>query len=63
MGHESTLTPEMIRERMKTLNEILRKQGEPVDKKKSRALKKAKKVLEDDCLPRLERYEQPQEHL
>jgi len=58
MGHESTLTPEMIRERMKKLNEILRKQGEPVDKKKSRALKKAKKTLEEDCLPRLERYEE-----
>jgi hypothetical protein len=58
MGHESTLTPEMIRERMKKLNEIVRKHGEPTDKKKYRALKKAKKILEEDCLPRLERYEQ-----
>ncbi len=58
MGEESTLTPEMIRERMKKLNEKLHKQQHQRDKKTSRALEKAQKTLQQDCLPRLERYEQ-----
>jgi transposase len=63
VGENSTLTPEMIRERMKKLNEKLRKQGPPKDTKRSRALAKGQKTLEEDCLVRLERYEQYQKIL
>ncbi len=63
LGENTTLTPEMIRERMKKLNEKLRKQPPPKDKKRSRALAKVQKMLEEDCLARLERYEQYQKVL
>ena len=63
VGEDTTLTPEMIRERMKKLNEKLRKQQPPKDKKCSRALAKVQKTLEEDCLVRLERYEQYQKIL
>lgn len=58
MGEDSKLTPEMIKERIRKLNEQLRKKPQPEDNKKHRALVKAAKVLEEDCLARLERYEQ-----
>lgn len=56
MGQDSTITPEMIRERMKKLNEELRKQQQPKDTKASRALQKAHHTLTKDCLARLKRY-------
>jgi transposase len=62
LGEGSTLSPEMIRERMKKLNEKLRKQ-QPEDKKTLRALTKITKTLQEDCLVRLERYEQQQKIL
>ena len=63
LGENSRLTPEMIREQMKKLNEKLRKQGPPKDKKRSRSLAKTQKTLEEDCLVRLERYEHYQKIL
>jgi transposase len=63
VGEDTTLTPEMIRDRMKKLNEELRKQRQPKDKKTLRALAKAQKTLQEDCLVRLERYEQQQKIL
>ena len=54
-GENSTVTPEMIREKMKKLNEKLRQLNDPKDKKTRRALEKAHKTLTEDCLPRLER--------
>lgn len=56
MGEESTLTPAKIRERMQKLNEDLRKHP-PQEKKTSRAIQKACQTVEEDCLPRLKRYE------
>ena len=62
MGEESEVTPELIRRKVKELNERLKKLNEPTPKKpksrKVRALAKATKTLEEDCLTRLERYEQ-----
>lgn len=58
VGEDSAITPEMIRERMKKLNEKLRKQQPPKDKKTLRLLAKAQKTLQEDCLVRLQRYEQ-----
>jgi len=57
MGQDSTITPEMIRQRMKKLNEELRKR-QPKDKKALRRLQKARQTLEKDCLVRLQRYRQ-----
>lgn len=61
MGEESVVTPELIRRKVNELNERLKKldKGDPQQKKdpQARALAKAKKTLEDDCLVRLERYQ------
>jgi len=61
MGEESVVTPELIRRKVEELNERLKKLSEKAPQKKkdpkARALAKAKKTLEEDCLGRLERYE------
>lgn len=61
MGEESVVTPELIRRKVQELNERLKKLPEQAPRKrkskKARALAKAKKTLEEDCLVRLERYE------
>lgn len=62
MGHESQVTPELIRRKVDELNERLKKLNEKAPAKpktkKARALAKVAKTLEEDCLQRLERYEQ-----
>jgi len=52
---------EKLRERIEQLNQRLRERGQP--KKETQAVRKALKKLEDDCLPRLEKYEQQSETL
>ena len=61
MGEDSEVTPELIRRKVKELNERLKKMNEKSPKKKdpeARALAKVKKTLQEDCLVRLERYQE-----
>jgi hypothetical protein len=58
----SAIDAEKLRERIERLNQRLReRQQQP--KKETGAQRKALKKLEDDCLPRLEKYEQQTETL
>ena len=52
---------EKLRERIERLNQRLRERQQP--KKETQAARKALKKLQDDCLPRLEKYEQQAETL
>ena len=56
---------EKLRERIEKLNQRLRErqQEQPPPKKETQAARKALKKLENDCLPRLEKYEQQTETL
>lgn len=55
------LDAERLKQRIDELNQRLRKRNEP--KKEARAARKALKKLREDCLPRLEKYEQQTETL
>lgn len=60
-GPGGEIDSEKLRERMERLNERLREQQQP--KKDTRPMRKALKKLKEDCLPRLEKYEQQTEKL
>lgn len=55
-GSGGEIEAERLRERIERLNQRLRERGQP--KKDTRSTRKALKKLADDCLPRLEKYEQ-----
>jgi hypothetical protein len=57
----SAIDSEKLRERIEKLNQRLRERQQP--KKDTQAARKALKKLADDCLPRLEKYEQQTETL
>lgn len=60
-GPGGEIDSEKLRERMERLNERLREEQQP--KKDTRPMRKALKKLKEDCLPRLEKYEQQTETL
>jgi len=60
-GSGGEIDSEKLRERIEKLNQRLRERQQP--KKDTQATRKALKKLEDDCLPRLEKYEQQTETL
>ena len=55
-GGDGELDAEQLRARIEKLNQRLRER--PAREEESRAARKALKKLQDDCLPRLEKYEQ-----
>lgn len=57
----SEIDSEKLRERIERLNQRLRERQQP--KKETQTVRKALKKLEEDCLPRLEKYEQQTETL
>lgn len=63
MGEHAEITSEMLREKVKEVNEYLTKlladesDDTPETKDKKKALKKAEKTLSRDYLPRMEKYE------
>ena len=57
----SGMDSEKLRERIERLNQRLRERQQP--KKDTQTTRKALKKLEEDCLPRLEKYEQQTETL
>jgi transposase len=57
----SAMDSEKLRERIERLNQRLRERQQP--KKDTQATRKALKKLAEDCLPRLEKYEQQTETL
>lgn len=60
-GGGGEIDSEKLRERIEKLNQRLRERQQP--KKDTQAARKALKKLADDCLPRLEKYEQQTETL
>jgi transposase len=60
-GGGGEIDAEQLRERIEKLNQRLRERGQP--KKDTQAARKALKKLQEDCLPRLEKYEQQTETL
>jgi hypothetical protein len=60
-GGGGAIDAEKLRERIEQLNQRLRERGQP--KKETQVARKALKKLEDDCLRRLEKYEQQTETL
>lgn len=60
-GSGGEINSEKLSERIEKLNQRLRERQQP--KKDTQATRQALKKLEDDCLPRLEKYEQQTEQL
>lgn len=60
-GKSGEIGSEKLKQRIEKLNERLRQQNAP--KKETQVQRKALKKLSDDCLPRLEKYEQQTEVL
>jgi len=60
-GSTGELNSERLKQRIEELNQRLRERNQP--KKETQAERKALKKLSEDCLPRLEKYEQQTETL